>query len=60
MVMAKPESYGTTVMRGDLVSRLLLLLLSVLLFTPGDGAGQSVHPITSPVTDTLLVRTQLE
>jgi hypothetical protein len=57
--MGKPESDGTTVMRDDLVSRLLLLLLlSVLLFSPGDSAGQSVHSSTSLVTDTLLVRTQ--
>jgi hypothetical protein len=38
--------------------KLPLLLLSVLLFTPGGGAGQSVQSSTSPVTDTLLVRTQ--
>lgn len=36
----------------------VLLLLSVILFTPGDGSGQSVQPSTFPVTDTLLARTQ--
>jgi hypothetical protein len=40
------------------VSRLLLLALSVLLIGPGDGAAQRVKSSTSPVTDTLLARTQ--
>ena len=40
------------------MSRLLLLLVSVLLFTPRDGAGQSVDSSPSTVADTLLVRTQ--
>ncbi len=40
------------------MSRLLLLLVSALLFIPHEGAGQSIHANTYPVTDTLLVRTQ--
>jgi hypothetical protein len=40
------------------VSRLLLVALSVLLVSAGDGAGQAVEVSHLPVTDTLLARTQ--
>jgi hypothetical protein len=43
---------------GDLVSRLLLLALSVLLVSHGDAAAQGVEVSRSPITDTLLVRTR--
>jgi hypothetical protein len=38
--------------------KLIAVLLSAILLTPADGAAQSAHPSTSPVTDTLLARTQ--
>ena len=40
------------------MSRLLLLALSMLLVSHGDGAAQGVELSRLPVTDTLLVRTQ--
>ena len=43
---------------GGLMLRLLLLALIVLLVFPSDGAGQGVQSSQSPITDTLLVRTQ--
>lgn len=48
----------TTLSGRCLVSRPLLLALSVLLVSPGDGAAQRVESNTSPIADTLLVRTQ--
>ena len=40
------------------MSRLLLLALSLLLVSPGDGAAQSVGLSQLPITDTLIARTQ--
>jgi hypothetical protein len=47
-----------TFTESHLLSRLLLLAISALLISAGDGAAQGVESSQSPIADTLLVRTQ--